>query len=193
MAVPVIKFPAQYESYRGIVLFMVTLLLANIVWKLSIAGDDAVNTTSVVTLWGMNVSMPFDLMASNVAKSVSAILNVCGTHVTVSDENVIRHDNGHAVRIIWACSGLKQMYIFFCIFLCSRGPWKKKLYIIPLGILLVHLTNVLRIVIIAASVKNHHEWFHFLHEYLTKYGFYVIIFLIWVVWEEIIVPQKSSE
>jgi exosortase/archaeosortase family protein len=187
-----IKLPSKLQPYKGIIFFMVTLLVANLIWKISITGEEANQCSQQVLLWGIDVSLPFDFMADLVAKSTLYILNLLGMDVVMNNENVLRHTTGYGVRIIWACSGLKQIYIFFCIALFSRGHWNKKLFFIPIGIIMVHFTNVIRIVITAAITKYHHEWFPFLHDYVTKYAFYLIIFLMWVVWDEVIISKQSS-
>jgi exosortase/archaeosortase family protein len=191
MRLPSIQLPSKYEHYKGIVLFIITLLVANLVWKCCITGDEANQCSNHVYLLGFDVSSPFDVMADNVARNTLTILNAFGMDVTLNNENVLRHTTGYGVRIIWACSGLKQMYIFFCIALFSRGKWASKLVFIPFGLLLVYYTNVIRIVITAAITKYHHDWFPFLHDYVTKYGFYIVIFLIWVVWDEFVVPKQK--
>jgi exosortase/archaeosortase family protein len=106
--------------------------------------------------------------------------------------NIIRHANGNSVQIIWACTGIKQAYIFFCIIAFYRGPWLKKLWYIPLGLFVVYVFNIFRISFIVGVVGKHPDWFHFLHIYAFKYAFYLIIFLMWVLWEEKIAGKNDK-
>jgi len=64
------------------------------------------------------------------------------------------------------------------------GPWKKKLWFIPLGIAIIHLTNVLRIVGLAIVMNNWPWHFNFSHDLIFRPIFYVVIFALWLIWVE---------
>ena len=178
--------PKKLESYKGIIYFIVILFLSNFFWKLTVKGDES---DSLVTFFGMDISAPFNFMVYHITDTVSSILHFFGSNV-LRRNNTLSCENGHSIRIIWGCSGIKQAYIFFCIIAFTRGPWKKKLWYIPVGLFVVYLFNILRIAIIVALVKNHFEWFHFLHEYFFKYLFYGVIFFMWVFWDERIATKN---
>ena len=177
------KIPESIEPYSGIIYFVVLLMLSHFFWKFTVLGDE---TETVVTFFGMNLSAPFNLMADHVAKVTTRMLEIMGYSISLSADNVVRHDNNVAVHVVWACTGLKQAYIFVCIIAFYRGTLKNKLWFIPLGLLVVYLFNIFRIVAITALIKEHPEWFYILHEHVFKYLFYVIIFGMWVYWEEVV-------
>ena len=187
-----IKLPEKLEPFRGVIFFAVILMAANFFWKYNVLGDEAANLNSSVTFWGWDISTPFTYAALNVAHACEFVLNTIGWDVKLKPDNSISHPNGRSVLIIWACTGLKQAYIFFSIIAFYRGPWKKKLWYIPLGLCVVYLFNIFRISFIIAAIENHPGWFTFLHEYLFKYIFYGIIFLMWVFWEEKIAQKKKN-
>jgi exosortase/archaeosortase family protein len=192
MKFPTIKFPEKLEPFRGVILFAVILMLSNFFWKYNIMGDEASDANSMVMLWGMDISAPFVWMTHHVAHVSQLIMNFLGWKTTLEPVNILRHPNGNSVQIIWACTGLKQMYICFCILAFARGPWIKKLWFIPLSLMVVYAFNIFRITFIIASVNNHPNWFQFLHLYAFKYVFYGIIFLMWVYWEEKIVSKRTE-
>ncbi len=177
------KIPESIEPYSGIIYFVVLLMLSHFFWKFTVLGDE---TETVVTFFGMNISAPFNLMADHVAKVTTRMLEIMGYSISLSADNVVRHDNNVAVHVVWACTGLKQAYIFVCIIAFYRGTLKNKLWFIPLGLLVVYLFNIFRIVAITALIKEHPEWFYILHEHVFKYLFYVIIFGMWIYWEEVV-------
>ena len=169
------------EPYKGVIYFIVILLVSHFTWKYTVLGDDS---DKAVTFLNYDISSPFNALSDNVAKVCATTLNFFGSDVALLPHNVLRYENGVSVRIIWACSGLKQAYIFFCIIAFYRGPWKKKLWYVPLGLLIVYLFNIFRITAIVALIEHHPTWFDFLHEELFKYLFYAVIFGMWVYWEE---------
>lgn len=177
------KIPESIEPYSGIIYFVVLLMLSHFFWKFTVLGDE---TETIVTFFGINISAPFNLMADHVAKVTTRMLEIMGYSISLSADNVVRHDNNVAVHVVWACTGLKQAYIFVCIIAFYRGTLKNKLWFIPLGLLVVYLFNIFRIVAITALIKEHPEWFYILHEHVFKYLFYVIIFGMWILWEEVV-------
>lgn len=195
MAPTTFDFQKKLEPIRGVLIFFITLLVANLFWKYNVLGDESPTVDSMVTFWGFNISAPFVWMAHHVAHATIAFLHFFGSSATLTDTNNIQFANGNSVRIIWACTGMKQAYICFCIIAFSRGPWRKKAWFIPLSLLLVYAFNIFRIAFIVACIQNHPNWFHFLHVHVFKYIFYGIIFLMWVYWEEMIVdrPRKLMQ
>ena len=61
-----------------------------------------------------------------------------------------------------------------------------------MGLIFVYLFNLFRIVFITAVIDKHPEQFDFWHEYVMKYAFYGMIFLLWVVWNELFVLKKPQ-
>lgn len=182
------KLPPKLAPYRGVIGFVIILMVSNFIWKYNVLGDE---TDTQVTFLGLDISAPFIYMARHVAELCTWLLHIIGSNVTLDASNTLRHDNKVSVQIIWGCTGLKQAYIFFCIIAFSRGPWTKKLWYIPLGLIVVYAFNIFRITFIIAFIENHHNTFDLLHFYIFKYLFYMIIFAMWVYWEEIIVETKQ--
>ncbi|HPW89954.1 MAG TPA: archaeosortase/exosortase family protein [Paludibacteraceae bacterium] len=172
---------AILQPYAGVIRFMIILVVSHFVWKFTVLGDD---DASQVTFFGADISAPFVWMSEHVASVVYMFSKWFGYEVERVGDNIVRFANGNGSRIVWSCTGIKQAYIFFCIILFSRGPWKHKIWFIPLGILVCYVVNIIRITGLNLIVYNHREWFDFLHEHLFKYIYYGILFLLWMWWEE---------
>lgn len=190
MKLPSIKLPEKLKPYKGVILFAVILMGSNIFWKYNVLGDESTNLNSTVIFWGFDISVPFVWAAHHVAHICETILHFIGSKATLEPDNSLRYANGNSVQVIWACTGLKQAYIFFCIIAFYRGSWLKKIWYIPLGLIIIHSFNIFRITFITACIENHPNWFDFLHLYFFKYVFYGIIFLMWVIWEDKIALKK---
>ena len=108
------------------------------------------------------------------------------------DETMYMHFPNKAIMFVnMGCSGLKQMMQFTLLMLVFPGPWKHKLWFIPLGILIMHLTNLFRMVGLAVVMNNWPQHWDFSHDSLFRPFFYLVIFLLWVWWvEKIRVPKK---
>ena len=185
----------RFEPYRDVIVFIVTLLVANYAWKWTMQGDDY---GSQVTWLGLDVTAPFEFMACHVASAVFWLVSLFRDTVFMPDEHTIRFASGSGTTIVWACSGLKQSFIWFCLILtvlpvnANARLWLHKLWYIPLGWVVCYAVNILRLFAIAMLIEHHPEWFHMLHDYLFKYLFYAILFGMWVIFVEKIRPLSLS-
>ena len=172
-------FWTKLEPVHGIIYFMLILACCHFFWKFTVTGDES---DTLVTFFGIDISAPFNQMTKWVTAGVAQALSWFGIHFHLHGTSIIFH-SGSGIKVVWGCNGLKQMYIFFCIIAFYYGSWKHKLWYIPAGLAVVHLFNIFRLVVIAAVVKNHPNYFDFLHTYFFKYLFYGVIFLMWMIWD----------
>lgn len=173
----------QLAPYKSLIVFAVTLVVANMVWKLSVRGDEA--GVGDVTLWGMTVTPFFDVLVRNVTEAVYRLLCLTRDGITLTG-TFIRFPEGHGNLIVWPCTPVKQSFIWLCLMLTASGAWKHKLWYIPLGWVVIYGFNILRIYWICLITQNHPDLFHIIHGYVFKYLFYFVIFLMWVLWEQVI-------
>lgn len=165
-----------------ILYFVVILLISHFFWKYFVQGDE---DGDLVTFFGLNISQPFIYLSEHIAVLTHKILNFLGFETSLQPNNIIRHNiSKNAVCVIWGCTGIKQAYIFFCIIAFYKGPWKHKLWYIPVGFVFVYLFNLFRIVFITGIIDKHPNQFDLWHEHILKYLFYVMIFFLWVFWNE---------
>ena len=92
--------------------------------------------------------------------------------------------NNNWVAVEGSCSGLKQFYQWFFLMILFPGPWKKKLWFIPLGLLAIHAFNILRIVILVVVIVHWPQNWDFIHLSILRPMYYVVMFLLWVLWVE---------
>ena len=109
--------------------------------------------------------------------------HILGYDINTLNTTIYFPDNGY-ITINGSCSGLKQFYQWIFLMILFPGPWKKKLWFIPLGLLVIHLVNIMRIIILSVILMNWPDQWHFSHDWILRPFFYVVIFVMWVVWEE---------
>ncbi len=191
---------SQLRPYRDVIVFVVTLLVANYFWKWTMNGDEH---GEQVTWFGLDVTAPFEFMACHIASVVYGLLSLFRDTVYMADEHTIRFASGVGTTIIWGCSGLKQSFIWLCLILTVRPIFKSsnsqilkfsiaKLLYILLGWLCCYVFNILRIFLIALLIEHHPDWFEVLHNYIFKYLFYAMLFGLWVIFVEKIRPHALS-
>lgn len=176
-----INTPEALKPYRSTLYFLLVLVSAHFFWKLLMKGDD---TDTVITFLGVDLSDPFNAMAAHVARIVYKVLEFTGFDVALLPKNTICHDNMVCARIVWSCTGFKQTFIFLMIILFYKGSYKPKLWFIPLSVVAIYLINIVRISVIIALIKSYPSYFELFHEYIFKYLFYILLFGMWVLWDE---------
>jgi len=107
--------------------------------------------------------------------------------------NTLYFPNNGYIAVEGSCSGLKQFYQWIFLMLLFPGPWKQKLWYIPMGFLVIHLTNIFRIIVLSVVVMNWPQHWDFIHEWIMRPFFYVVIFVMWVIWiEKFRYPKKKQ-
>lgn len=96
---------------------MATLFLANWLWKLMVHGDEA--GVGVVTWFGLDATAMFDAYARHIAKVVYAIVHTFRDTLVMTDDVTMHFVDGGGTRIVWSCTPLKQMFIWFCLILTT--------------------------------------------------------------------------
>jgi exosortase/archaeosortase family protein len=101
--------------------------------------------------------------------------------------------NNFKLIISLSSSGLKPMLQFTVLMLIIPGPWKNKAWFIPIGIIVIHLTNVLRIICFIIILRHWPQQIEYAHYTYLRLLFYIVIFGLWVVWVEKISITKHNQ
>ncbi len=145
--------------------------------------------------WPINTFMAsaYDFMSWLVfAQSHWFDVHILGLEITTIDQTMYFSNKGY-IAINAGCSGLKQFSQFALLMIFFRGPWLKKLWFIPLGVFIVHLTNLFRIIGLSIVLLWKPDYWQFSHDYLFRPFFYVVIFFMWIWWVEKIAPPVRKK
>lgn len=80
------------------------------------------------------------------------------------------------------CNGVALFAVFSIFLVAYSGPWKHKLWYIPLGLLSIHVLNVIRIMILCHVVTIDYELLNFNHDFLFNAIVFAWIFGLWYLW-----------
>jgi exosortase family protein XrtF len=155
---------------------------------------------SIVPLLGWDTDSQFnDWLTWNIADQSSMILRFLGFNSEATSHlsdntmfNLIRIDGNSMVRIESGCNGLILMAFFLIFIVAYPGPTKKKLWYIPMGLILIHLINLVRVSLLAYGKYVHDANFDFNHKYLYSTVVYLTIFGLWMLWANKISGIKLS-
>jgi exosortase/archaeosortase family protein len=177
----------KWKQVRGVVLFFVITISIHLVWK----------------IWQHFLHYhPFhdlffdgsNLMASWVyEQSVWIITHVLNIDLRLQEGQIMWLNNGCGIQINLSCSGLKPIIQFLLLMIIFPGPWKKKAWFIPLGVIVVYLTNILRVIGMAIAGSLAPEHLKFVHDNILRAMFYVVIFFLWWIWVEKVAMEREPE
>jgi len=102
------------------------------------------------------------------------------------------NDTYSFVNVAPECTSLKQWLHWLFLMLIFPGPWKHKLWYIPLGLVIIEWINVVRVVGITLCMIPFPAHFDFFHDYFFKTLFYFFIFIMWLIWVEKFLHKKRK-
>jgi len=80
------------------------------------------------------------------------------------------------------CNGLNVMIIFVS-FLLAFGPYQKKLiWFTAIGVVLIHLANLGRLILLFWVSVYYEHYLYFTHKYIFTGGLFALVFVLWIVW-----------
>ncbi len=92
------------------------------------------------------------------------------------------------------CDGIVLFALFVVFMISYPGPFKHKAWFLPLGLVLIHGLNVLRVTALALIVFHKEEWFSFNHDYTFTLIVYAAVFGLWWIWiTKFATPKKSMQ
>jgi exosortase family protein XrtF len=163
------NFLNKYSQYRDIVLFLLKCIGLYFLWL----------------LLKMYLLFPFGkvdtFLISQITNSTAKFLNFLG-YETYLLNTYVGISEFPGVMIAYNCNGLSLMALFAGFIIAFTGKTIHKTWFILLGIILIHLFNVLRTALLAILVSYKPEWTEFNHKYTFTAIIYILIFILWIIW-----------
>lgn len=142
----------------------------------------------VYELW-LHPSGKVDLLVIRNLEDLSGILLKLLGYSLISESDIssirtIGIDGTHGIWIGDPCNGIVLFALFSGFVLAYPGPWKTKAWFIPLGLITIHILNVLRIAALALIVYHfpNPNVLDFNHTYTFTILVYGYVFLLWYLW-----------
>lgn len=128
-----------------------------------------------------------DHITSLVAKQTESTLQALG-YETFSmnyekNESVrIGIKNDFVIQVIEGCNAVSVIILFLSFVLAFFSGWKKTLFFIFGGSVLIYTLNVIRIALITIGIYHYPQYTDLLHEILFPIFIYGVVFLLWIFW-----------
>ena len=101
---------------------------------------------------------------------------------TVVDGRTVWATPSAGVLIENGCNGLSALSLFVGFVVAYPGSWRRRLLFLPLGILVIVATNVVRCAVLAMVQDVWPSMFDDVHGMHALFVFYLAIFGLWVLW-----------
>jgi exosortase/archaeosortase family protein len=112
--------------------------------------------------------------------TLHAILRLFGTGVERMDSAL--YVGRTSVEIVADCSPHMPYLIFAGVVLAFPAPWRKRLFGLVAGALVIHSFNVIRILALIGILVWRRSWFEFAHVYLWQTGTILVVFATFALW-----------
>jgi exosortase/archaeosortase family protein len=176
----------QWEKVRGVFWFCLITLVFHILWRIW------ANTFHFAPIQPF-ISSARTFLVQQLYNEVTYILRQI-LNITINTEpHIIITKNGIRLFLGESAAGLKQMCQFAILILFFTGPWKQKAWFIPLGIIILHLTNVFRIICLVVIAMHWPQQLEYAHDNWLRILYYIVIFGLWLVWVEKISCKNNPD
>jgi exosortase/archaeosortase family protein len=183
MQLSAITSSKYYIAFKDVTLFIIITLAFHFLFRTISPGLYKFEAWQKTTFFLQN------LLFNN---STWIIRNILGLQFIKEGLKMTFVENNGYISINQSCSGLKVFLQFLVLMILFPGPWKHKLWFIPAGLVIIHLTNIFRIVGLAQVTISLPQYWHFSHDYFFRPLFYVVIFTMWVIWVEYFYTKKEK-
>jgi len=148
----------------------------------------------VFYIWGEPVGGLDDQMTEITVKATQKLFEASGTPVAskwftpkATDEErrpmqLLIVNGVESVKVGNRCNGLFTMVIYAGFIIAYPGSWRSKVLFIPMGILLIFISNIIRIGVLALHWIHYRSSFDFNHKYTYTFIVYSVVCLLWMWW-----------
>ena len=124
-----------------------------------------------------------------ISNQVSEIISAAGTEVrtmpnpakpTISIIEVSTKDT--IINIFEGCNGINVVIVFLAFLVAYQGTIKRTIIFTSVGLLIIHIFNLARIILLFQQAKDHSPYFYYLHKYFFTAILYFVVVVLWWFW-----------
>jgi exosortase family protein XrtF len=128
-----------------------------------------------------------DHITKLVAHQAAGVLNladfVVSTEVNPDGPTVFMKSGARIVLNVYeGCNGINVFIVFVSFLVAFGGPVKKYLWFVPVGVLILHVCNLLRIILLYGVAIGYQHYFYYVHKYIFTGIIYLVVLALWIYW-----------
>ncbi|MGB0888410.1 MAG: exosortase X [Vicingaceae bacterium] len=168
------------KENKSIIIFLIKAIGLYLLWFL------------IYDLWLKKTGVFDDLVVDNVVYFCVQILTGLGYMINVDYHSLGIPGGAAQVFVGSGCNGVEMMALFAGFVIIFEGNWKHKLWFIPLGIIILHFLNILRVISLMFIAHDSLESLDFNHKYTFTIILYILTFVGWMIWVKYFSKTKKS-
>lgn len=91
-------------------------------------------------------------------------------------------DDVYRVKIVEGCNGIAVMILFLSFIVAFGGRLVDIILFLSAGMLLIHISNIVRITLLVYIYVYHYDMANSFHDYVFPSIIYGMVFILWVIW-----------
>ena len=128
-----------------------------------------------------------DSLTTSVTAQTSFLLNGVGYRSSYETAEgtarvAMKESGDVALYVFEGCNGINVAIVFIAFLFAYGGPAKWFAVFLPLGLILIHTFNLLRIGLLYHLALNNSTQFYYYHKYFFTATLYVVVFSLWIIW-----------
>lgn len=138
-----------------------------------------------------------DPITRTVTRQTSAILNLLGYETVIDDHStepkiMIKQHGTSVLNVYEGCNGINVMIVFIAFLFAFGGPGGSIAWFLPVGIMIIHVINLVRIYLLfyLSSINSKH--FYYYHKYFFTATLYLVVFALWTIWVVQITKKRED-
>lgn len=138
-----------------------------------------------------------DFVTNLVAKQSSAVISGFDYQSEVvpnqTEPNMILYVNGtYLARIIEGCNSISIIILFMSFIIAFAQNRKKTIVFLFAGAVIIYAFNIFRIVVLSILLYEYPQYSNVLHTVVFPGIIYGIVFLLWMIWVQLLNPVKQN-
>jgi exosortase family protein XrtF len=128
-----------------------------------------------------------DIMTKWVTEQTANIIDIYEDKIVTGPKEDLKSifiykDSRAILSVYEGCNGLNVMVIFVSFLFAYGKIGSRLVWFIPIGMLVIHLFNILRILLLFHVTISMPDFLYFSHKYLFTAFIYIAVFGIWALW-----------
>ncbi len=151
--------------------FLLVYFCANLLYGVYI--DSFQDTPDPITYW--------------VTDQTSMVQNILGIESSIQVNEgkksiSMRHQDDGVINVFEGCNGINVMIVFVAFLVAYGGSLTRMIWFLPLGLMIIHLFNLLRIMLLFVAAQQNTRYFYYIHKYFFTAALYLVVIVLWIIW-----------
>ena len=131
----------------------------------------------------------YNLLSILITYICTTTLSLFYQKILSTSDFIIQIGNIKIIQLLPGCTGFHQLLRITFILMLFPIPYRKKLFLLPLSWGLIIFAAVIHFLMLIPIASDLNEWYDFIHNWPSKFVFYLFFFINYLIWEKQIIKK----